>query len=103
MMGKKSKQKQQRKQSGAPVKQSAAPRQDSGVLAAAGTISSDRQTGHHRVAISTDYSYVRSDIRRISLLLLVMASILIASVIVNVRSPWLKKGGHAIAHFLDLQ
>jgi len=56
-----------------------------------------------RAVAQADYSYVRSDIKRILLLLLVVVVLLLCGVIINTRSTALRTAGSKVAGFLQLQ
>ena len=50
-----------------------------------------------------DYGYVRADMRKIGIFFVVVVAFLAATVIVNARSSILLDAGSTLAHFLELQ
>lgn len=97
-MGKKSRQKHQRR---------VIPQQSKSQSPATSSTLGERlaeQAAAPRVTVKdgfADYSQIRSDIRRILMILLLSASILAAAVIVNARSSVLRNAGSSIAKFLE--
>jgi len=98
-MGKKSRQKHQRR---------AVPQQSAKVAPIQNTMLGERlaeQAAAPRIPVKdgfSDYSKIRSDIRRILMILAISVSVLAASVVVNSRSSVLRDAGSSIANFLEL-
>jgi hypothetical protein len=98
-MGKKSRSKQQRQNTKKPQAQ----QRVEAVIPSATMLGAKLAGGPQVKNTEVDYGYVRSDIRRILILLVVMVAVLTTSVIVNSRSNLLQRAGSAIARFLELQ
>ena len=111
VMGKKSNQKKQRSKNTEASRLLQRNVSGSGSSALGDALFSDSpvlQTKNVRSAIGkaatvTDYGYVHSEIKRILFLLLLVVSLLAASVIVNSRTTWLNKAGRDAARLIGLQ
>ena len=99
-MGKKSRSKQQQRQN--KGKTQGTPAQ---ILVPTMSVLGSKlaSTPSSRATSEADYSYVRSDIRRILVLLVIIVAIMISGLIVNTRSTLLRRAGSSVAHFIGLQ
>jgi|GEM_PF-5236756 len=104
-MGKKSLAKKQRQQAKQSAKATVKPTVGMPVtsIVSATNLGNRLATQPGKAAAVADYSYVRSDIKRILMFLLVVIVLLVTAVIVNSRTTLLNRAGSKVAHFLQLQ
>jgi hypothetical protein len=100
-MGKKSRAKQQRQKSAQHTPQ---PQTAYTAVPTATLLGNKLATpGSNRPVVQADYMYVRTDIRRILTILVILVALLLAAFITQTRSTLFERAGDRVVRFLQLQ